>query len=587
MHYQYHIVDNTPPHVIILKPTDGWYAPGSVIPSVVVAEDLMSPHSECCMGSDCAVGIQHGSPGKAWLIDIFPEFKIIELETENFLYDAASHEYIGNVKIPIDANITDGSCLFVVGSEDRLGNNWTSIHELVHAYIIQALAECGPYENCVMGFLADVLVDFIADRNIVFVGIDGTPPEVEFDESESTGAPIPDVLYPGVLEIKANITDTLTGIKSGSTCYIYLNGIMLEQLPYDQFTETCHGWIGIPNYYPNMEDVPLTIEAYDDVGNKGSDTVIVDYVNTMSNVIPIIRFESPDWNTTHSGILSIEVSAHDDTTPTEDLIVKIKVDREDDPPFIYFASYNSGTGTFFCHLDISEYQNGTKLVVQAFAVDKDGYSGDTEPRQFWVESNIIYDQWMHYGWNLVNIVELCGDGIQDIADVLDCLGDNYDWVFEVGSWDNWYRYRTIQSLTTIEEGKWYWINITTWQGIRFYLEDCIIEEPPIPENHAPIANDDTYQTKFDVTFDTKDAFFGVLKNDTDPDGDSMTVQLVSDVMYGTLTLSVNGSFIYVPGPDFYGDSFTYQVYDEHGLAGNIATVTINMCIECIDQGEPS
>ncbi len=580
IHYQWHVVDNTPPHVVILKPTDGWYSPGSVIPSVVVAEDMMlpgmHPGGECGIGADCAVGIPDGAEGKAWLIDIFPEFKIIELETENFLYDSASHEFIGNVKIPDDANITDGACLFVAGAADALGNDWTSIHELIHAYVIQAIAECG-CESCVMDFLSDVLVDFIADRNIVFVGIDSTPPAVEFDEEE---APIPDVLYPGFQLIAADIFDNLSGIESGTPCYVTLNGASLGTIPYETHIPGCNGAVIIPYLPMDLTDAELSISVYDHAGNKGMDTVIVDYSNQMSEDIPTVMILSPDDNTNHSGTLTIEIQAQDVQTATSDLSVFVRLMHEEEPSMKYYATYNATTDTFFVEIDISKYTHGSILDIQAFATDEDGYTGDSDFRLYRVISNIVFDQWLGPGWNLVNIVELCGDGIQDIGDVLDCLGDSYDWVFEVGSWDNWYRYRTIQSLDTIEEGKWYWINVTSWQGVRFYLEECIIEEPTPPENQAPIANDDFYLTVAGGYLPVNDVY-GVLSNDSDPDGDDIYAQLVTNVTYGTLTFNSDGSFVFVPDVEYFpGDYFTYQVFDEHGLAGNIATVYIDACLEC-------
>ena len=61
-HVQFHKVDNTPPHVIILKPVDGWYSDGEDIPIVAIAEDMNNDestcegecHDECGLGDECA-----------------------------------------------------------------------------------------------------------------------------------------------------------------------------------------------------------------------------------------------------------------------------------------------------------------------------------------------------------------------------------------------------------------------------------------------------------------------------------------------------------------------------------------------------
>ena len=571
LHVQYHIVDDTPPHVIILKPTNGWYAPGSVIPSVVLSEDIPSPHSPCGIFGD-AVGIEQGQQGKAWLIDVFPEFNIIELDTTNFLYDQASHEYIGNIQIPFDVEI-DGAALFVAGSEDRLGNNWTSMHELIHAMIIDALADCAT-ECCVIEFLADELSDFIADRNIVFVGIDSTPPEVNFDEETS---PIPEVLYPGIQMITADIFDALSGIDSGTPCYVTLNGASLGTLPYDPYLQGCSGGIIIPYIPIDLTDAELTISVYDHAGNKGSDTIIVDYVNQVSEKIPTVIILDPEDNTEHTGTLTIEIQASDAETATEDLSVFVRLMHEEDPSMKYYATYNSTTDTFFVEIDISKYTDGSILDIQAFATDEEGYTGDSDFRLYRVLSNIIFDQWFGPGWNLVNIVELCGDGEQDLEEVLASLGDAYDVVFEVGSWDNWRLGRTTQTLTTIQEGEWYWINITVWEGVRFYLEDCT---PPV--NNPPVANPDSYDLYLEGDL-VVSAVDGVLKNDNDPDGDPITAVLVSDVMYGTLTFNADGSFTYELPEDsyeFYEDSFTYKAKDDKGAESAVVTVYMS-CEDCV------
>src|SRR5439155_625146 len=55
---------------------------------------------------------------------------------------------------------------------------------------------------------------------------------------------------------------------------------------------------------------------------------------------------------------------------------------------------------------------------------------------------------------------------------------------------------------------------------------------------------------------------GVLANDTDLDGDSLTAMLVTGPAHGVLSLSTNGSFTYTPVSNYFGsDSFTYQASD--------------------------
>ena len=92
-------------------------------------------------------------------------------------------------------------------------------------------------------------------------------------------------------------------------------------------------------------------------------------------------------------------------------------------------------------------------------------------------------------------------------------------------------------------------------------------------DELPVARDDHYTMAEDGVLTTvKDD--GVLGNDTDADGDSLTAAVVNPPPFGTLTLLADGSFQYTPDEDFAGsDSFTYRSND--GLAdSSLATVTI-------------
>ncbi len=67
---------------------------------------------------------------------------------------------------------------------------------------------------------------------------------------------------------------------------------------------------------------------------------------------------------------------------------------------------------------------------------------------------------------------------------------------------------------------------------------------------------------------------GVLGNDFDVDGDTLTAVLVSGPANGSLTLNANGSFVYTPNANWHGtDSFTYRAFDG-SVYSNVATVTI-------------
>jgi VCBS repeat-containing protein len=93
-----------------------------------------------------------------------------------------------------------------------------------------------------------------------------------------------------------------------------------------------------------------------------------------------------------------------------------------------------------------------------------------------------------------------------------------------------------------------------------------------PVNDAPVGVADSYALpkKTDLVVGAP----GVLANDTDIDGASLTAVLVTGPTNGTLTLQPDGSFVYDPDANNpVADSFTYRPFDGTSL-GNVVTVTL-------------
>ncbi|MCO4292657.1 Ig-like domain-containing protein, partial [Solitalea sp. MAHUQ-68] len=100
----------------------------------------------------------------------------------------------------------------------------------------------------------------------------------------------------------------------------------------------------------------------------------------------------------------------------------------------------------------------------------------------------------------------------------------------------------------------------------------VINSPTV--NRPPVAVNDNYSTSEGVALIIQAP--GIMVNDTDLDGNSLTAQLVSTTTKGTLVLNADGSFTYTPNAGFYGnDSFAYKVYDG-SLSSNVATVAITV-----------
>jgi VCBS repeat-containing protein len=93
-------------------------------------------------------------------------------------------------------------------------------------------------------------------------------------------------------------------------------------------------------------------------------------------------------------------------------------------------------------------------------------------------------------------------------------------------------------------------------------------------NQAPTATNDAYTVAEDTPLTV--AAPGVLTNDSDLDGTTLSAVVVTGPSHGTLTLNEDGSFTYTPDANYNGgDSFTYRASDGT-TASNPATVTITV-----------
>lgn len=93
-----------------------------------------------------------------------------------------------------------------------------------------------------------------------------------------------------------------------------------------------------------------------------------------------------------------------------------------------------------------------------------------------------------------------------------------------------------------------------------------------PVNDAPVAAGDSFTASELSTLSVPAS--GVLANDTDVEGSTLTAAIVTTTSNGALTLNADGSFTYTPNAGFIGtDSFTYQASDG-AAASAAATVTI-------------
>jgi alpha-tubulin suppressor-like RCC1 family protein/uncharacterized protein YkwD/plastocyanin/thiol-disulfide isomerase/thioredoxin/uncharacterized membrane protein YphA (DoxX/SURF4 family) len=103
-------------------------------------------------------------------------------------------------------------------------------------------------------------------------------------------------------------------------------------------------------------------------------------------------------------------------------------------------------------------------------------------------------------------------------------------------------------------------------------------------NTPPSAVNDAYAMDQDTTLRVPAP--GVLTNDADTEGGSLTAALVSGPSNGTLSLNANGSFTYTPNAGFSGtDTFTYKASDG-ATDSSPATVTIVVWPPATPPGTP-
>ena len=90
-------------------------------------------------------------------------------------------------------------------------------------------------------------------------------------------------------------------------------------------------------------------------------------------------------------------------------------------------------------------------------------------------------------------------------------------------------------------------------------------------NEGPTAENDFYVGDEDVPLN-----FNLLDNDTDPNGDTLTAELVTEPTHGAVVVAEDGRFEYVGDPNYNGpDEFTYAAIDRLGERDEgLVTITL-------------
>ncbi len=151
---------------------------------------------------------------------------------------------------------------------------------------------------------------------------------------------------------------------------------------------------------------------------------------------------------------------------------------------------------------------------------------------------------------------------------------------EINSYGN----TALGALTVWENGRFAYtptVMITSTDSFTYTLTDGLttsniatVTLQLVLNNIPPLAFADSYQVAPNKVLTVTEP--GVLENDSDANGDSLTAVLQSSTSNGNLDLQENGQFVYTPTLDFVGiDQFSYIASD--GIeTSTITTVTIHV-----------
>ena len=130
---------------------------------------------------------------------------------------------------------------------------------------------------------------------------------------------------------------------------------------------------------------------------------------------------------------------------------------------------------------------------------------------------------------------------------------------------------SFTDITPLSRG-YYLVTAVNTDGLESgFSNELCVEFAGGSSNNPPIAVDDDASTQEDVA-----VIIDVLSNDSDPDGDSLTVASVTQPSNGSVVINANETMAYTPDNNFNGsDNFNYTLSDGTGWT-DTATVTVSV-----------
>ncbi len=128
------------------------------------------------------------------------------------------------------------------------------------------------------------------------------------------------------------------------------------------------------------------------------------------------------------------------------------------------------------------------------------------------------------------------------------------------------RWRLALDNGALTTGVRWWIDDVQFTNLLVENNDCPL--PPEPLNDSDSTDEDVAKV------------INVIANDTDPNGDALTVTNVTDPDHGSATNNGNGTVTYTPDPNYFGpDSFSYTVCDPGPLC---ATADVSVDVQPVN-----
>ncbi len=235
-----------------------------------------------------------------------------------------------------------------------------------------------------------------------------------------------------------------------------------------------------------------------------------------------------------------------------------------------YAGFAYGQGTLDHTFGLINAGPRNQLGVQGWGAQNDNRSDVNAGQQGWIVQSVVMQSdgsYIHY----MNGVQI-DFGQNDFDTIIDRMvlaaniGDQGETAMSVAALVGYDRALTEQERLAVDA----------------YLQNTYLDASAPT---APVALDDAYATDADTIL-TVDALQGLLSNDSDADGDPLTLTQINGVNVldgdtvalanGDLSIDIDGGFTFTPDAGFSGDqSFDYTVAD--GVTGtDTATATISV-----------